>query len=489
MRIGAVAAKEFWALVRQPQLLLLLLVGPVAIMVAFGLSLDVRSILRPDALVVVEPGSEGAEIFERFRDDFAQRTNIVGTTDDLESARQRLRRGEVDAVIAVPSDPLGRVEDGEQAVLRVLYNTINPVFGTRVPARSFALVLELNQNIVERSIGRSLGDLRSIEEGLAELERRLEAASATAESLSSEEAQATTAELEATLADLEGSLDSLQAAETGEVGEVAAALEGVRAAQEALGRVQEAQDEGVAQVSGLAELQENLNSVQEALAALPADASPQVLANPLRLETENLATPPEVVGYYAPGVLALLIQHIALSLASLAVVRERLRGTYEFFGVSPLGYGELLAGQALTYFGLVLGVNLAVAVALAAFLGIPVEGGYLSLTLAMVLLTIASLGLGFAVSALAKSQLQAIQVAMLLFIASGFFAGFLFPLGQMGPVAVAISYLLPASYGIRALQDVMIRGETVSSFDLLGLLAISAITLGIARYYMSRKKG
>jgi ABC-2 type transport system permease protein len=220
---------------------------------------------------------------------------------------------------------------------------------------------------------------------------------------------------------------------------------------------------------------------------VPADASPQVLANPFRLVTENLASPPEVVGFYAPGVLALLIQHIAVSLASLAVIRERLSGAYEFFEVSPLGPGELLAGQFLTYFGLVLGVNLTVAVALAAFLGIPVEGGYLRMTLSMVLLTVASLGLGFMVSALARSQLQAIQVAMLLFIASGFFAGFLFPLGEMKGLAVLISYFLPATYGIGALQDVMIRGETISGFDLLGLLVISAVTLGIARYLMGRK--
>lgn len=102
------AAKELWGLLRQPQLLLLLLVGPVLIMVAFGLSLGVRSILRPSALVVVEPGSPGAELFERYRDDFSQRASIVGTTNDLESARQRLRRGEVDAVITLPPDPWGR---------------------------------------------------------------------------------------------------------------------------------------------------------------------------------------------------------------------------------------------------------------------------------------------------------------------------------------------------------------------------------------------
>ena len=481
------ATKEFWGLLRQPQLLLLLLVGPVVIMVAFGLSLDVRSILRPSALVVVEPGSEGAQLFERYREDFAQRAKIVGTTDDLESARRRLQRGEVDAVIAIPPDPLEAVTNGEQAPLRIVYNTINPVFGTRVPARSFALVLELNQSILEASIGRGIGDLRLAEERLAELDRRLDEAGDTAEALSSEEARETTADLDDALVGLEGSLRTMQAAGAGEEGEISAALEEVETARSALDEVREAQAEGVAQSTGLTELQASLDSLQETLSLLPEGVTPQVLANPFRLVTENLAVPPEVVGYYAPGVLAILIQHIAVTLASLAVIRERLGGAYEFFHVSPLGYGELLAGQFLTYFGLVLGVNLAVAAALAGLLGIPVEGGYLRMALAMVLLTVASLGLGFTISALAKSQLQAIQVAMLLFVASGFFAGFLFPLGEMRGPAVVISYFLPATYGIRALQDVMIRGQSVSGFDLLGLLVMAAVALGLARYLMGRK--
>ncbi len=180
------AAKEFWALVRQPQLLLLLLVGPVLIMTAFGLSLDVEDILRPRALVVVEPGSEGAELFERYKDEFTDRTQFAGTTGDLESARRRLQQGEVDTVITVPPDPLGTVAEGERAPLGVIYNTINPVFGTRVPARAYALVLDLNQSIIETTIGGEIGNLRSAQERLDELDRRLEEASVIAERLSSD---------------------------------------------------------------------------------------------------------------------------------------------------------------------------------------------------------------------------------------------------------------------------------------------------------------
>ena len=118
---------------RQPQLLLLLLIGPVLVMVAFGLSLNLQNILLPRVLIVVEPGSEGARLVERFRYEFADRATVAGITDDAEAARQQLLRGQVDAVIDVPSDPLESVAQGEQADLGVTYNTINPVFGTAVP--------------------------------------------------------------------------------------------------------------------------------------------------------------------------------------------------------------------------------------------------------------------------------------------------------------------------------------------------------------------
>lgn len=462
-------------------------------MTTFGLSLDVENILRPRAVVVVEPGSEGEELFQRYREEFTDRTQFVGTTGDLEAARQWLLRGEVDAVISLPPDPLGTVASGERAVLRVIYNTINPVFGTRVPSRSYALVLDLNQSLIQEAIEHEIGNVRSTLEQITEFNRRLERASAASETLASEEARGATAELDEALTTLEGTLRLWQ-----DVGadmddeQVSTTLERIDTAQEALDEVREAQEAGpeeIAERSGLADLRESLASLQEALASFPADVPARVLANPFALRTENLASPPRVVGFYAPAVLAILIQHIAVSLASLAVVRERLSGAYEFFEVSPLGPGQLLAGKFLTYFGLVLGVNLAVAVILASFLGIPVESGFLMMTFAMVLLTGASLGLGFLISALARSELQAVQVSMLLLIASGFFAGFLFPLGQMSGPAVGVSYFLPATYGIRALQDVMIRGEGVSTLDLAGLLLMASITLGLARYLMGRKKG
>ncbi len=482
--------KELWELVRQPQLLLLLLVGPILIMTTFGLSLDVENILRPRALVVVEPGSEGARLFERFREEFTDRTQFVGTTDDPEGARERLLEGEVDAVIVVPDQPLGTVAGGQQAVLRVVYNTINPVFGTRVPSRSYSLVLDLNQNLVQAAIEEEISSLRSAQGRISVLDRRLEQGSAAAEALASEEALSTTEELGEALTNLEETARAWQSLRPGENPEVSETLARIEAAQRTLGEVRAAQDAGAEELeerSGLARLREDLASLQQALEKLPAEVPARVLANPFALQADNLASPPPVVGFYAPAVLAVLVQHIAVSLGSLSLVKERLGGAYEFFEVSPLGPGRLLAGKLLAYCGLVLGANVAVAAVLAGFLGVPVEGGFLLMVVAMLLLTVASLGFGFVVSALARSELQAVQVSMLLLIASGFFAGFLFPLAQMDQPAVGVSYLLPASYGIRALQDVMVRGQGISASDLVPLLLMATIFLAVAWYLIGRK--
>jgi ABC-2 type transport system permease protein len=180
----------------------------------------------------------------------------------------------------------------------------------------------------------------------------------------------------------------------------------VRETQEIVNRVQEAQVGGAEQASlqgRLSALDQELDAIQEELSTVP-NVSPSVLVNPFRLSIENLAPfQPDVAGFYAPGVLAILMQHIAVSLASLAVVRERLSGAYEFFEVSPLGPGQLLAGKFLTYLALVLSVNAAVVGAMVGFLDIPLNGSLTSLGAAMVLLTVASLGLGFVISALART--------------------------------------------------------------------------------------
>jgi len=65
--------------------------------------------------------------------------------------------------------------------------------------------------------------------------------------------------------------------------------------------------------------------------------NPDILAQPIITTSQNIARfKPTYVGFYAPAVLALLVQHIAVTFAALSLVRDRTQGTNELFNVSPL---------------------------------------------------------------------------------------------------------------------------------------------------------
>jgi ABC-type polysaccharide/polyol phosphate export permease len=60
---------------------------------------------------------------------------------------------------------------------------------------------------------------------------------------------------------------------------------------------------------------------------------------------------------------------------------------------------------------------------------------------------------------------------MLVLIASVFFSGFMIFLESIEWPIRAVSYLLPATYAIRTLRDVMLRGALLEPSDLVVLLA------------------
>ena len=116
--------------------------------------------------------------------------------------------------------------------------------------------------------------------------------------------------------------------------------------------------------------------------------------------------------YYAPGVLALLVQHTAVSLSALALVRERMMGAFELFRVSPANMVQLLIGKYLGYTVFIALASVALAAAMR-LLGVPLLGNWFLFVILLLLLTVASLGVGFLISTVAGSDSQAIQFAMI----------------------------------------------------------------------------
>jgi ABC-2 type transport system permease protein len=207
--------------------------------------------------------------------------------------------------------------------------------------------------------------------------------------------------------------------------------------------------------------------------------APEVVISPLTIDAQNVAQlEPDIVTFFAPSLLALLVQHIAVSMGVLAIVRERLGGMFELYRVAPLRNLGLLLGKYVAYSGFTLVIASIVLGVLLWGIGVPVLGSPWQLGVTLVLLTLASVGLGLLLSLLALSEHQAVQFAMLTLLAIVFFSGFVLPLDAISRPLRIVSALLPATHGVVLLQNAMLRGGPVDTQALFALLAMALLLFG-----------
>jgi ABC-2 type transport system permease protein len=207
----------------------------------------------------------------------------------------------------------------------------------------------------------------------------------------------------------------------------------------------------------------------------PIAISPQVVAAPTRADPRNLAPiSPNVVAYFAPAVLALVLQHMGVTLTALSLVRERLSGAMDIFRVAPVRALEILIGKYLAYAFFNLSIAAALCFLLVGVLKIPMLSTPADIAWVVVLLSFASLGLGLLISTIVDSERQAVQLSMLVLLASVFFSGFVLPLDQFITPLRYAAYSLPVTHGIQLLQDLMLRGGTNQGWELLALGGIGA---------------
>lgn len=209
--------------------------------------------------------------------------------------------------------------------------------------------------------------------------------------------------------------------------------------------------------------------------------SPTVIARPTTAETRNVApTTPDVLSFFGPAVFALVIQHLAVTLTALSMVRERLSGQMDRFRVAPVTSMELLVGKYIAYAVLSLAVSVIVGALLVGVLGVPLLGSIGLFVGIVLMLTFASLGYGLLISLVADSERQAVQLSMLMLLASVFFSGFVLPVTDFAQWMQYVAYALPVTHGIATLQQLMLRGVVVDTW-MLGIL----LGIGLALYLVS----
>ncbi|MEV6955109.1 ABC transporter permease [Streptomyces sp. NPDC051183] len=176
-------------------------------------------------------------------------------------------------------------------------------------------------------------------------------------------------------------------------------------------------------------------------------------------------------------------------ITSIATLRERTSGTLERLLAMPMGKGDLIAGYALAFGAMaVVQSLLATGVALW-FLGLDVVGSPWLLLLVALLDALLGTALGLFVSAFAASEFQAVQFMPAVIFPQLLLCGLFAPRGTMQPVLEGLSDVLPMSYAVDGMTQVLTHTDMTAAFirDVVIVAGCALLVLALGAATLRRR--
>ncbi len=162
--------------------------------------------------------------------------------------------------------------------------------------------------------------------------------------------------------------------------------------------------------------------------------------------------------YMVPGILGIVLTMTMVMITSMAIVRERERGTLEQLIVTPMKSYELMLGKIIPYiFVGYVQATLALLVGILVF-DMPFRGNLLLLYGLTTLFIIASLSLGVLISTVTRTQMQAMQLSFAVFLPSVLLSGFMFPRAAMPDFFFQLGKLLPLTFYLEIMRGIVLKG-------------------------------
>lgn len=227
-------------------------------------------------------------------------------------------------------------------------------------------------------------------------------------------------------------------------------------------------------------------------AAIASDYSSQLIPQTLRtgIEERHWFNPNLMYTWFIvpslSGVLALLI---AMLVTALSIARERELGTFEQLLVSPVSATEIIIGKSLpaVLIGAVLGTVMVLAGVL--IFRVPFTGNPALLAITLPLFILSGVGIGLSVSAISKTQQQAILGAFAIIVPVVLTSGFATPVENMPQWLQMLSMANPLRWYLVIVQGLFLKslpaGEVLH--NLLPLFCIAVVFLSVAVVLVRRK--
>ncbi len=190
-----------------------------------------------------------------------------------------------------------------------------------------------------------------------------------------------------------------------------------------------------------------------------------------------------------PGLVGIILTMTMIMFTSAAIVREREQGNLELLITTPIRPFELMLGKIIPYM-FIGAVQVSIILGLGVLIfDVPINGSLWQLAGATFLFITASLSLGLVISAIAKNQLQSMQLTVFILLPSILLSGFMFPYEGMPEEAQMIAEALPATHFMRLIRSVVLRDVEIinMSFDVYWLAVFTVAGLALASFKFKKR--
>ncbi len=181
---------------------------------------------------------------------------------------------------------------------------------------------------------------------------------------------------------------------------------------------------------------------------------------PFEMVVQRRYNPENITAYnIVPGLMAIILTMTMVTITSIAMTRERERGTLENLLAMPAHPLEVMLAKIIPF--VFVGYIQVILVLLGArfIFAVPMQGSILLLLGAVGVFIAANLGVGFTFSTLAKSQLQAMQMSVFFLLPAILLSGFAFPFRGMPGWAQDVGEILPATHFLRIVRGILLKGN------------------------------
>ena len=175
----------------------------------------------------------------------------------------------------------------------------------------------------------------------------------------------------------------------------------------------------------------------------------------------------DTLDYFGAAFIGLVVFFLVFVITIVSFLNERTQGTLERLMASPLRRGEIVVGYMLGFTVLALVQSIEVLVFALAVLKIHNQGSVLLIFGMEALMAIAAVNLGIFLSMFARSEFQAVQFIPLVVVPQVLLSGIIFPVSTEPAPLQVLSNVLPLTYAVNGIRDIMVKGADLTSPSLL----------------------